>query len=56
MESTYQIGDHQFVLAKVLDVDIDAGTDRRPLLRAERDDSALDDHGWRRFARETEVR
>jgi excinuclease ABC subunit A len=35
---------------------MEAGTDRRPLLRAERGDSALDDYGWRRFAREAEAR
>ncbi|MEV0205110.1 flavin reductase [Streptomyces sp. NPDC050788] len=56
VKSTYQIGGHQFVLATVVDVDIDADTDRRPLLRVERDNSAPDDHGWRRFARETEAR
>ncbi|MFI6561185.1 flavin reductase [Streptomyces sp. NPDC050534] len=56
VKSTYQIGDHQFVLATVVHADIDAGTERRPLLRAARDDSTFDEHGWRRFARETEAR
>jgi excinuclease ABC subunit A len=56
VKSSYQIGDHQFVLATVVNADIDAGTERRPLLRTARDDSTLDEHGWRRFARETEAR
>ncbi|MFF9120703.1 flavin reductase [Streptomyces massasporeus] len=56
LKSTYRIGDHEFVLATVVSVDMEGGTDRRPLLRAERGDSALDDYGWRRFAREAEAR
>jgi excinuclease ABC subunit A len=56
LESTYQIGDHQFVLAKAVDVDIDRGTDRGPLLRTGPADSALDDYGWRRFGSEAGVR
>lgn len=56
LKSTYRIGDHEFVLATVVSVDMEAGADRRPLLRAERGDSALDDYGWRRFAREAEAR
>jgi excinuclease ABC subunit A len=56
LKSTYRIGDHEFVLATVVSVDMEGGADRRPLLRAERGDSALDDYGWRRFAREAEAR
>ncbi|BCL18369.1 flavin reductase [Streptomyces tuirus] len=56
LKSTYRIGDHEFVLATVVSVDMEGGTDRRPLLRAERGDSPLDDYGWRRFAREAEAR
>ncbi|CAL9394041.1 UvrABC system protein A [Streptomyces sp. enrichment culture] len=56
LRATYRIGDHEFVLATVVDVDMESGTGRRPLLREDRDESALDDYGWRRFAREAEVR
>ncbi|MFF6914166.1 flavin reductase [Streptomyces sp. NPDC012466] len=56
LKSAYRIGDHDFVLATVVSVDMEAGGDRGPLLRAERGDSALDDYGWRRFAREAEAR
>ncbi|MFG3274753.1 flavin reductase [Streptomyces luteogriseus] len=56
LKSTYRIGDHEFVLATVVSVDMRGGADRRPLLRTERGDSALDDYGWRRFAREAEAR
>lgn len=56
LKSTYRIGDHEFVLATVVSVDMDPGNGRRPLLREDEGDSALDDYGWRRFAREAEAR
>jgi excinuclease ABC subunit A len=56
LKSVYRIGDHEFVLATVVSVDMESGTGRRPLLRGEQGDSALDDYGWRRFAREAEAR
>ncbi|MFF7730797.1 flavin reductase [Streptomyces sp. NPDC008001] len=56
LKSSYRIGDHEFVLATVAGVDMETGTGRRPLLRAEQGDSTLDDYGWRRFAREAEAR
>ncbi|KUN04778.1 ABC transporter [Streptomyces yokosukanensis] len=47
LEAMYQLGDHQFVLAKVLHVDIDPKEGRRPLELAGRDGTACDAYGWR---------
>jgi excinuclease ABC subunit A len=55
LKSTYQIGDHQFVLATVVNIDMDTGADRRPLLRGDRGDRDLGDYGWRRFGLAAEV-
>ncbi|QCX80812.1 UvrABC system protein A [Streptomyces sp. YIM 121038] len=56
LESAYQLGDHEFVLAKAVSVDMNPQQDRRPLLRTGPPDSALDAYGWRRYDEEAGVR
>ena len=56
LKSTYQIGDHQFVLATVATIDMEAGGDRRPLLRSDRGDSPPGDYGWRRVGLDAGVK
>lgn len=47
LEATYRLGDHQFVLAKVVHVDLASVDGRRPLERTGPDGTAADAYGWR---------